>query len=115
MAKPTAIIAGDTFLDWRTRYNILLGLVPEVIESAATDPVAADDAYEVGAIWVRLDTNLAWMLVHTTGASDAVWTALGTGLLSLVGDALICFYYMHGAQLVSRPPGDRFRCTHRPM
>ena len=86
MAKPTAIIVGDTFLDWRTRYNTLLAMVPEVVESAATSPTAADDTYEVSTFWIRLDTNESWQLVHTTGAADSIWMPLGVGLANIIED-----------------------------
>lgn len=80
MAKPDPIIAGVTFLEWRTRYNSLLSMVPEVVTAAAADPSNLDDAYDIGAFWVREDNDSAWILVNTTGADDAVWAKLTGGL-----------------------------------
>ena len=92
--KPIAVTDVDTFETWRLAFNTLLSIAPEVVESTSS-PVLADDDYELGTIWVKTDTDEAWILVHSTlgegGAelNDAVWLALGSTPGALLNDGTV--------------------------
>lgn len=83
MPKPSPILSTDTFLAWRTAYNTLLDLAPEVVESISAPTVNDDSAnYEIGTIWVHTTVPKAYLLVDgTVGA--AVWHVIGVGTLAV--------------------------------
>ncbi len=96
MAKPAPIEGPTvTFYDWRIAFNALLAAAPEVVESASSSPTTADEDYEVGTLWIRKDTNISWILVHSTlgegGASstDALWVQLGATPGALINDGSV--------------------------
>lgn len=78
--KPAAILAPDTFELWRTSFNTLLAVAPEVIEHGTLGPTVSDDDYESGTLWAKLDTKEIWVLAFSSGlgAGDAVWKQLGS-------------------------------------
>jgi len=88
MAKPSTVASSDTFATWRAAFNTLLGQAPEVVESPSSNPPSNSTGYEDGTLWIRQDTNIAWILVHTDAAA-AVWTQLGATPGALKDDGTV--------------------------
>jgi hypothetical protein len=90
MSKPATVLSTDTFLTWRTRFNSLLSLACEVVESTAVPNPATDDSslYENGTLWIRTTDDTAYVLVDNTDTA-AIWIQLGATPGALKDDGTV--------------------------
>lgn len=88
MAKPAIVQSSDTFATWRTRYNTLRDMVPEVVESASA-PTVNDDItnYENGTLWIQSNGDAFFLVDNTNGAAD--WLQLGATPGALLNDGTV--------------------------